>query len=61
MAKRPRSSIPKYKRQRKRSGSLFGRIVGFFVKLVLIFLIGSVLWVLVYRFVNPPITATMLG
>jgi monofunctional biosynthetic peptidoglycan transglycosylase len=61
MAKRPRSSIPKYKRQRKRSGSLFGRIVGFFVKLVLIFLIGSVLWVLSYRFVNPPITATMLG
>ena len=61
MAKRPRSSIPKYKRQRKRSGSLFGRIVGFFVKLVLIFLIGSVLWVLAYRFVNPPMTATMLG
>src|SRR5688572_44905 len=61
MAKRPRSTIPKYKRQRKRSGSLFGRIIGFFVKLVLIFLIGSVLWVLAYRFVNPPITATMLG
>src|SRR5918995_3089943 len=61
MAKRPRSSVPKYKRQRKRSGSLFGRIVGFFVKLVLIFLIGSVLWVLAYRFVNPPMTATMLG
>jgi monofunctional glycosyltransferase len=61
MARRPKSSIPKYKRQRKRTGSLFGRIVGFFVKLVLIFLIGSVLWVLAYRFVNPPITATMLG
>jgi monofunctional biosynthetic peptidoglycan transglycosylase len=28
---------------------------------MLIFLIGSVLWVLAYRFVNPPITATMLG
>jgi monofunctional biosynthetic peptidoglycan transglycosylase len=27
----------------------------------MIFLIGSVLWVLAYRFVNPPITATMLG
>ena len=61
MAKRPRTSIPKYKRQRKRSGSLVGRIVRFFVKLVLIFLIGSVLWVVAYRFVNPPITATMLG
>ena len=61
MAKRPRSGVPKYKRQRKRSGSLFGRFVGFLVKLVLIFLIGSVLWVLAYRFVSPPITATMLG
>jgi monofunctional biosynthetic peptidoglycan transglycosylase len=28
---------------------------------VLIFLIGSLLWVLAYRFINPPITATMLG
>lgn len=28
---------------------------------VLIFLVGSVLWVLAYRFVPPPITATMLG
>ena len=31
------------------------------LKFVLIFLIGSVLWVLAYRFVNPPITATMIG
>jgi monofunctional biosynthetic peptidoglycan transglycosylase len=28
---------------------------------VLIFLLGSVLWVLAYRFINPPVTATMLG
>jgi monofunctional biosynthetic peptidoglycan transglycosylase len=28
---------------------------------VLIFLIGSILWVLAYRFVNPPITFTQLG
>ena len=61
MAKRPKSNIPRYKRRRQRSGSLFGRIFGFLVKLVLVFLIGSVLWVLAYRFVNPPITATMLG
>ena len=61
MAKRPKSNIPRYKRRRQRSGSLFGRIVGSIVKLVLVFLIGSVLWVLAYRFVNPPITATMLG
>jgi monofunctional glycosyltransferase len=61
MAKRPRSNVPRYKRRRRRSGSLLGRIVRSFVKLVLVFLIGSFLWVLAYRFVNPPITATMLG
>jgi len=55
-----RSSIPRYKRRRER-GSLLGRIVGWIVKLVLAFLIGSVLWVLAYRFVNPPLTATMIG
>src|SRR5438477_1144079 len=61
MAKRSRSSIPRYKRKRPRSGSLIGRIVGWMVKLILAFLIISVLWVLAYRFVNPPITATMIG
>ena len=61
MAKRPKSTIPGYKRRRKSRRSLPGRILSFFFKLVLVFLIGSVLWVLVYRFVNPPITATMLG
>ena len=59
MARRPRSTIPRYKR--KRSISWPRRIVGWIVKLVLAFLIISVLWVLAYRFVNPPITATMLG
>ena len=59
MAKRPKSTIPRYRRRRKRS---FGRrLLGWIIKLILIFLIGSVLWVLAYRFVNPPITATMLG
>jgi monofunctional biosynthetic peptidoglycan transglycosylase len=59
MAKRPKSSIPKYKR--KRSVSWARRILGWIVKLILAFLIISVLWVLAYRFVNPPITATMVG
>jgi monofunctional biosynthetic peptidoglycan transglycosylase len=58
MAKR-RSTIPQYKRRRK--GSLIGRIIGWIAKLVLAFLIISVLWVLAYRFVNPPITFTMIG
>ena len=61
MARRPKSNIPRYKRRRTSKRSPFGRIVGFIVKLVLVFVIGSVLWVLAYRFVNPPITATMLG
>src|SRR4249919_2282633 len=59
MAKRPGSTIPRYKRRRK--GSLIGRILGWIVKLILAFLIISVLWVLAYRFVNPPITFTMIG
>ena len=58
MAKR-RSTIPQYKRRRK--GSMIGRLLGWIVKLVLAFLIISVLWVLAYRFVNPPITFTMIG
>ena len=59
MTKRPTSTIPRYKRRRQRS--VAGRIFGFIFKLILIFLLGSVLWVLAYRFINPPITATMLG
>src|SRR5689334_17920125 len=58
MAKR-RSTIPTYKRRRKRS--LPGRIVGWIVKLVVAFFLVSILWVLIYRFVPPPITATMIG
>ena len=61
MAKRPKSSIPKYKRKRARSGSLIGRIFGWILKLIVAFFVISILWVLAYRFVNPPITVTMLG
>ena len=59
MAKRRSSTIPQYKRRRK--GSILSRIVGWIVKLILAFIIISVLWVLAYRFVNPPITVTMVG
>jgi monofunctional biosynthetic peptidoglycan transglycosylase len=41
--------------------SWLGRIVRWAVSGVLVFLVGSVLWVLAYRFVNPPITFTQLG
>jgi monofunctional glycosyltransferase len=59
MARRPKSTIPKYKRRRPVSWPR--RILGWIVKLILVFLIISVLWVLAYRFINPPITVTMIG
>jgi monofunctional glycosyltransferase len=60
MARRPKSTIPKYKRRRS-EGSIIGRILRWIVKLVIAFILISVLWVLAYRFINPPITATMIG
>src|SRR5688572_16960162 len=59
MAQRPTSTIPRYKRRRPRS--VLARILSFLAKLILIFILGSLLWVLAYRFINPPITATMVG
>ena len=37
------------------------RIFGWLWKALLVFVVGSVLWVLLYRFVDPPITFTQLG
>jgi monofunctional glycosyltransferase len=54
-----RSTIPTYKRRRRRS--LISRLFSWAVRLVVGFLAVSVLWVLAYRFINPPITATMIG
>jgi monofunctional biosynthetic peptidoglycan transglycosylase len=59
MAQRTASTIPTYKRRRKRS--LAARIAWLLVKLVLVFVLVSLLWVLAYRFINPPVTATMVG
>ena len=59
MARRPKSSIPQYKRRRTRSWPR--RIIGWIVKLVVAFFAISILWVLAYRFVPPPITITMIG
>jgi monofunctional biosynthetic peptidoglycan transglycosylase len=36
----------------------FGFLIG---RMILYLLVGSLLWVVVYRFIPPPITATMLG
>src|SRR6476660_2942297 len=59
MAKR--ATIPRYKRRRRDTRSWPRRIFGWIVKLVVAFFGISILWVLVYRFVPPPITLTMLG
>jgi monofunctional biosynthetic peptidoglycan transglycosylase len=60
MAKR--SSIPRYRRQRHRGQRSWpARILGWIVKLVVTFFLVSILWVLAYRFINPPITLTMIG
>jgi len=48
-------------RRGKRRRSWPGRIFGWAWRLVLGFVLLSVLWVLFYRFVNPPITATQVG
>ena len=37
------------------------RIGRFIVRAAIFFVVGSLLWVLAYRFVSPPITATMIG
>ena len=59
MAKR--SSIPSYKRRRRDTRSWPRRIIGWIVKLVVAFFLISILWVVAYRFINPPITATMVA
>src|SRR5689334_13198577 len=59
MAKR-RSTIPTYKRRRTGSRSFPRRILGWIVKLIVAFFVISILWVLAYRFINPPITMNMI-
>ena len=51
--------IPKYRRKTKKS--VAARIITGVVRLILVLFVGSILWVLAYRFVNPPVTLTMLG
>lgn len=56
MAKRA-TSIPSYRRKRKgRRG-----FTGWLWRIVLALFLFSILWVLAYRFIPPPITATMIG
>jgi monofunctional biosynthetic peptidoglycan transglycosylase len=48
-------------RVRARKRGWFGRAVGWVVKGAFLFILLSLLWVLLYRFVNPPFTFTMMG
>ena len=48
-------------RIRARKRGWIGRAVGWLVKGFFLFILLSLLWVLLYRFVNPPFTFTMLG
>jgi monofunctional glycosyltransferase len=46
----------------KRSDRGAGYRIGWFIgRAIVVFVAGSVLWVLIYRFVPPPVTLTMLG
>jgi len=56
----PDAMAPAARPLRRRRG-WFRRVVGWLFKGVLWFVLISVLWVLLYRFVNPPITFTQLG
>lgn len=59
MARQSKPIIPRYKRKRRRS--LLSGLARWIVRLVIAFFVVSTLWVLAYRFINPPITATMIG
>lgn len=58
MAKRSTSKIPTYKRRRSGGRGGFFR---FLLKLIIGLFLLSILWVVILRFVPPPVTATMLG
>ena len=58
MAQRSSRPIPSYKRSRSRARV---GIFGFLLRLVVGLIIASVAWVGLYRFINPPVTVTMVG
>ena len=60
MAKRS-SSIPKFQKPKRKGAHIKGGIGRFLLKLIIYTFLFTLLWVAVYRFVPPPITATMVG
>ncbi len=57
MAKKSTTRIPSYKRKSPRRGG----VLRFIVRLIVWLFALSILWVVILRFVPPPITATMVG
>ena len=60
MARRPSQQIPRY-RARRGGGGGIGGILRWLARLVLGLFLFSILWVALYRVVDPPVTATMIG
>jgi len=44
-----------------RRRSFVRRLFGWAIKAILIFILGSILWVLAYRWIDPPLTFTQIG
>ena len=61
MAKRRSATIPSYKRRRGPRRNPVARIFGWILKLIVALVLLSILWVVAYRFINPPITPNMIG
>lgn len=53
--------MPPRARKTRKKRSFLARLLGWIVALLLTFILGSLLWVVAYRFVDPPITVTMMG
>lgn len=47
--------------KRRKPRRILRWLVGWMLRIVLVFILGSLLWVVAYRFINPPITFTMMG
>jgi monofunctional biosynthetic peptidoglycan transglycosylase len=61
MAKRRSATIPSYKRKRGPRRNPVARVAIWILKLIVAFILLSILWVVAYRFINPPITPNMIG
>lgn len=54
-------ALPRPKAKPRKRRGLVRRLIGWLLSAIGLFVILSLLWVVAYRFVNPPVTFTMLG